>query len=731
MAEPAKHSTGGTESLTRQDRLLYVLVESFQPVWREIEDEGLFRRRGLAWREGLLVPQHVMIGLVMLRGLQAEPGRPVQPWPDLLAERDADPVLSRQFKRWMNALTGYFNGSRSLGSVDLGHLARGLMLTHPSAELTAETLTGELMAYAHPEPSSATQQQRASLVSTAVLRPPPVTAAETFLADVPPPLASGFQRREVQQQVTEILRAGGRPPLVLSGPAGVGKSQLATAVLEEFGPDKVIWVSDASTRFAVLEAYARAAQALAVATPDAGNLEDSARTLMRALHRSDFDWWIVLDDVDDPAELHGLWPGGARGRTLWLTRRRSRDLEGGGRRTVLVEGFTATEGERYLRSRLGPAVESGEMTAGTFEEVAGLVADLGGTPLALALAASVLLENRGTCADYRRQLAEQLEGLPGLFPAAPTSDGYDRPLVAAWAISLDRAEQYDPTGLAGWAALLTAVLSPAGVPAKIVRTEAVRRFLGSKRAAGSGPVGIADLTRTWRALESYSLVSCTRYDTGTEVRIREAQMHPLTARMTRLHLGATAVAEAVVAAADALMELWGAVENDPRRNLDLRGHAIWLDRLRGEALVSPAGVHPVLVRLGWSLGETGRPHRAARYFERLAERVVPLLGENHPDAEDIRFACGLWHRKEGKIAQSVRELGALRDSIGGGGIEAGRRVIRARSELATARGWSGQVVTARDDLAQLVADVEQRAAAGGPVDAAGPLHPRHRGRSGR
>ena len=112
----------------------------------------------------------------------------------------------------------------------------------------------------------------------------------------------------------------------------------------------MIWVSDAASRFAVLEAYARAAQALGVATPDPGNLEDSARSLMRALRRSDFDWWIVLDDVDDPADLVGLWPGGVRGRTLWLTRRRGRDMEGEGRHIVTVEGFSRREGQRYLRA---------------------------------------------------------------------------------------------------------------------------------------------------------------------------------------------------------------------------------------------------------------------------------------------------------------------------------------------------------------------------------------------
>lgn len=706
MAEQARPMGGGIESLSRQDRLLCVLVEKFQPVWREIEKADVFRRRGLGSRDELLVPQNVMIGLVMLRGLLAEAGQGVLPWLELAARRDTDPALRRQFKRWMNALTDYFNGRRALSGVDLAHLARGLTITYPRPDLTADTLASELLGYARPEPSAATRQQRADMVSSAVLRPSAISVADAFLADVPPLLASAFQRREVQQHVTEILRTAGRPPLVLSGPAGVGKSQLVAAVLEDFAPDKVIWVSDAASRDAVLEAYARAAQAVGLTTPDPGNLEESARSLMRALRRSDFDWWIVLDDVDDPTHLVGLWPGGARGRTLWLTRRRGTDLEGEGRQIVTVEGFSRREGQRYLQGRLGPAVKAGEMVSHTFDDVDGLVHDLGGTPLALALAASVLQENRYTCANYRRLLADQLDGVDGLF-ADQTAEGYERPLVAAWAISLDRADQRNPAGLASWAALMIAVLNPAGVQAKIMRTEVVRRFLAAKGQQREAVVSFDDLTRTTRALESYSLISCTRYDAGSELKIREARMHPLTARMTRHHMGASAVTEAVVVAADAVMELWGAVENDPRRNLDLRGNAIWLDGLRAEALASSDGVHPILIRLGWSLGETGRPHRAARYFERLADRIAPMLGSGHPDVQDMQYACGVWHCREGKVARSIRELTALRDATSGGELDAERRAIRTRVELATSQGWSGQVNAACRDLARLIAYAEQ------------------------
>ena len=97
MAEQAKPMGGGTESLTRQDRLLWVLVENYQPVWREIDEAGVFRRRGLASRDGLLVPQNVMIGLVMLRGLLSEAGHDVLSWAELAASRETDRNLGRQF----------------------------------------------------------------------------------------------------------------------------------------------------------------------------------------------------------------------------------------------------------------------------------------------------------------------------------------------------------------------------------------------------------------------------------------------------------------------------------------------------------------------------------------------------------------------------------------------------------------------------------------------------------
>jgi hypothetical protein len=87
--------------------------------------------------------------------------------------------------------------------------------------------------------------------------------------------------------------------------------------------------------------------------------------------------------------------------------------------------------------------------------------------------------------------------------------------------------------------------------------------------------------------------------------------------------------------------------------------------------------------------------------------VEPILKEGHPDLEEVRFACGVWHRKEGKIGRSVRELTALRDSITGEGVAAERRAIKARAELATSQGWSGQLKVACRELSSIVAHAEQ------------------------
>ena len=144
MAEQAQPMGGGTESLTRQDRLLCVFVENFQPVWREIEEAGVFRRAALLPGRAAGASACDDRARHAARAAGRGRARPTS-WADLAASRDADPDLARQFKRWMNALTEYFNGPGRSAARSGPSRARSDD-THPTTERTADTLAGELLA---------------------------------------------------------------------------------------------------------------------------------------------------------------------------------------------------------------------------------------------------------------------------------------------------------------------------------------------------------------------------------------------------------------------------------------------------------------------------------------------------------------------------------------------------------------------------------------------------------
>ncbi|WP_409463268.1 NB-ARC domain-containing protein [Amycolatopsis sp. GA6-003] len=125
---------------------------------------------------------------------------------------------------------------------------------------------------------------------------------------------------------------------VLTGLGGVGKTQLAA----EFS--KRAWASGevdllvrvaASSGDAIVSAYARL-------VADVTGMEDSApeqgvARLLQWLAANDRRWPVVLDDVQRPSDLQGLWPPAvAAGQLLVTTRRKDDALRGRGRHRVEV-----------------------------------------------------------------------------------------------------------------------------------------------------------------------------------------------------------------------------------------------------------------------------------------------------------------------------------------------------------------------------------------------------------
>jgi tetratricopeptide (TPR) repeat protein len=517
------------------------------------------------------------------------------------------------------------------------------------------------------------------------------------------------------------------PIVVLSGGAGTGKTQLAAAVFAaavDAGADLAIWAS-ASSRTALVAAYAQADAELRpgrVLVPGT-DAEPGAARLISRLRTTKRRWIVVLDDVADAADLHRLLPEGPSGQVVITSRLRGDALAGRGH-VVEVEHFTAEEAAEYLRRRLRHRNRAGERM---LTESAQLAGDLGHLPLALSVAATYLLDQGLTCAQYRDMLADDALALGDLLGPVPADFGGSP--VRAWQLSLDRADGQAPAGVAAPLMRLIAVGDTSGIPEDLLLCAAVGRHLGVTR-----PVARHAL----RNLHNLHLI--THDPLGAPVAVRT---HRLNQRAVLEAVGPAEVEDAVRVMADGLVEVWPAAHQQPALAAALRANAAALAAEHWDALWRD-GAHPVLTRAGLSLGEIGlvaaaRDHfarmartatdpadqlaarhhlahyqgqagdapGAARDLEELLAARVALLGAEHPGTLASRNELVYWLVQSGRPAQALAVAEALlADQLrlfGPQAIES----LRTRASAAYALGQAGRPREAVAAFERLLAD-EQR-----------------------
>jgi hypothetical protein len=107
-----------------------------------------------------------------------------------------------------------------------------------------------------------------------------------------------------------------------------------------------------------------------------------------------------------------------------------------------VDVFTPEKSASYLRDRLAGQEQ-------LLVEADLLASDLGHLPLALAQATAYMLDLALDCASYRTRLHSKRQKLAGLRPDANSLPDERRAIVAAtWSISIERANELRPVGLA-------------------------------------------------------------------------------------------------------------------------------------------------------------------------------------------------------------------------------------------------------------------------------------------
>ncbi|HWO60507.1 MAG TPA: FxSxx-COOH system tetratricopeptide repeat protein, partial [Umezawaea sp.] len=475
-------------------------------------------------------------------------------------------------------------------------------------------------------------------------------------AGVFPPRATAFQARATTDLLVRTLEPGGSAVLtsdagartsVVTGLGGVGKTQVALDYAERLWESAelglIAWVT-AGSRAAIVSGYARLAADL-TGVEDA-EPEHAAQRLMEWLATAGARWLIVLDDVQNPRDLNGLWPPvtGA-GRVVVTTRRRDAALRGHRRHLIDVGVFSPHEASAYLRAALG---DHGHLLDRAVDH---LSSALGFLPLALAQAGAYMVDRDLTCAAYLRRFRDRRRTLASLLPEPDGLPDEHRATVAAtWSLSIEQANRLEPAGVASPLLDVASLLDANGIPADVFATDAVAEVLAS---ATGRPVDEEAARDGLRCLNRLNLITLDPGSTYQSVRV-----HALVQRATRDALPADRLPVLVRAVGDALMLVWPEVEQNATLGQVLRANADALAEAGAEHLWRPDG-HPVLFRGGTSRADVGLVAEARDYFHRLRVASTNHLGPDHLHTLTTRHHLAHWRGEAGDTAGAVTSFERL------------------------------------------------------------------------
>ncbi|WP_370964702.1 tetratricopeptide repeat protein [Amycolatopsis sp. cg9] len=523
-----------------------------------------------------------------------------------------------------------------------------------------------------------------------------------YRAGVAPQQAAAFQERaRTTRMLVEALEGDGNAAVltvqprmhtgVVSGLGGVGKTQVALHYSQQVWAagevDVWVWVT-AGSREAIVSTYARVAADL-IGLDDT-DLENCARRLLEWLAVASARWLIVLDDVQNPADLRGLWPPAAPGgRVVVTTRRRDAALRGHGRRLVEVDVFTPEEAVAYLRTALA---DQPRLTEG----VAELAVVLGCLPLALAQAAAYMLDRGLSCADYRTRWFSRRRSLASLLPEPDGLPDEHRATVATtWSLSVEQANQLEPAGIAGALLEVASILDPNGIPVALFTAPSVTGLLAGRTECE------VDAEQAWDGLGCLHRLNLITLDPRSDIRM--VRVHALVQRATRDALPAPRLKTAVHAAADALWHIWPNPEPDIALEQVLRGNTDAMAEAAGQHLWEH-DKHLVLFLAGNSLGDRGLAAEARDYFRQLHTTAITMLGPDHPDTLAARGNLAIRRGEVGDPAGAVAAFEELlTDTMRVLGSDH-PRTLTVRSNLALWRGHAGDPAGAMAAFEQLLTD---------------------------
>jgi tetratricopeptide (TPR) repeat protein len=465
---------------------------------------------------------------------------------------------------------------------------------------------------------------------------------ERVLSGQIPPVVSyvgrhetGFSLAGLAERATTVLVPARDTVRGLHGLGGTGKTSLASAVAYECHDNQaahlVLWVT-ATGQDAVITGYAQALRDLGEGRyPDEGP-EHAADRFLDLLKRTDRPWLVVLDEVADPAALDGLWPAGPAGRVLVATQYPDAVTAGHGVRAAELGVFSPREALTYLFASVNL---DASQRAGALE----LATELGFSPVALRHAAACLSSTELDCRRYHSHVTERRQLAAQAFP-----DGLGSTVAATWSLSRELADHLPPQGLAGRALALISMLTPHGIPYRVLSSEAARAYL-------TEPEGfLAEEAHVRTALRNLSRAGLVTVNDRNPA--RTVLVHEMVQALTRQHLPAAESERAARAAADALAQTWPDRDIAPSTAQALRDCTAKLRKITGTFLLSPE-CHPALLQAGQSLDADGLAGPAVTYWEAMASATQQVLGAGDPQTVAVRDLLGAACEASGRLDKAI------------------------------------------------------------------------------
>ncbi|WP_214411926.1 FxSxx-COOH system tetratricopeptide repeat protein [Sphaerisporangium fuscum] len=476
--------------------------------------------------------------------------------------------------------------------------------------------------------------------------------AAAVLSNVPVRVSPFVGRDDAVEQTRDVLLAPGtgRAVCTLSGPPGIGKTEIAMEYCHRFGGAyDIVWWLAAGSEQSIRQGLGELAAALAI--PTAADAAEAALRHLSSMRSG--GWLLVYDGAPDAAGLPVPTPATGEHRHVVVTSRTpvgSRD-DGGQEPPVEIGPFTPSESVALLRRRVPELLTEQAELVGEHVGDIPLVLDLAGAWIA-ALAARLRHDNV-LPRDAVRQAAERFgEGFTRKQAELLDRDGTAPPARVMLELTLDNLPD-DIGGQAlrrqniGGAATLRllevcALLSPDGVDLALLRSSGMLALLARAERLDD-PLMVDVMLRT---MCRYGLVQVDLGRPALPVRL-----HRLVGELVRQRMGPRL--DGLVADLRLALASWIPLDGDDageghaRVYAELERH---LDALRPWEDTRPEVRRWLLRQLGRLLG---RDDRLAR--DRVKEVALLALGEWHEESEQTLRLYNL-------LAQVSRLRGDYRDN---------------------------------------------------------------------